>query len=331
MLVVPAPRRDNPIMIRPSRWHCPVRGNDCPCRRQPPGPRPVELDEWWVNVSGSHRSALTSFDNESGVETVVNGIEHVRMVVRSVVFDEISHSVGDFLVFSQSYHWFAGNDLSIGEHHHQPLFADVNRFNYMRWLFFHQCFQRSLRRSPSRIDNSVSIDIGDFGVLIVQNDPRAIPIDGNGKHLDSQTMDSYNLRWSGLFGSGLHSSVLMSMGSMFALQYSWRLVIGFSIWAVIPVVMPKLLIGVLDGYWLIDEGGRPERTESRPYVPIGSSEFIRGKALFRVDARDRARSAFSRCKACATPLDLNSSWSLKRDDWRWRAEVREGEMLVRRK
>jgi len=30
----------------------------------------------------------------------------------------------------------------------------------------------------------------------------------------------------------------------------------------------------------------------------------------RVDARDNARSIFTRCRAFATPLDFKSSWSL---------------------
>jgi hypothetical protein len=57
------------------------------------------------------RSALTSFDDESGVETVVDSIEHIGMIVRSIVFDEISHGVGDFFVFRQSDHWFTSDDL----------------------------------------------------------------------------------------------------------------------------------------------------------------------------------------------------------------------------
>lgn len=32
-----------------------------------------------------------------------------------------------------------------------------------------------------------------------------------------------------------------------------------------------------------------------------------GYGLFKVDARDNARSVLARCKACATPLDFKSS------------------------
>ena len=56
-------------------------------------------------------SERTSLDHKRRIEAIVNGIEHVRMVVRSIVLDKIRHCIRDFFVLCQRYHRFAGDDL----------------------------------------------------------------------------------------------------------------------------------------------------------------------------------------------------------------------------
>lgn len=53
----------------------------------------------------------TSFDNKCRVETIVNSVEHIRLIIRSIMFDEIGHCIRNFFVFGQGDHWFAADDL----------------------------------------------------------------------------------------------------------------------------------------------------------------------------------------------------------------------------
>lgn len=167
-------------------------------------------------------------------------------------------------------------------------------------LFFHQCFQCSLSCTSPGITSRRSVNIGDFRFIIIQNDPRSIP-----KHSLlfffpelERKLAIYSFLWLGLDESTSQTSVLMSIGSILALQYSCKFVMGFSICA-----KPNWLIGVLVEYWLMDEGGRPERTDSRPNMAM---EYSFGWVEVG------RRSVCTRCKAWATPLDLRSSWSLEK-------------------